>query len=596
MQDESTASLQDDQALVREIVARLSEEEAARCRELGIFPANVRVPTGLVAALWRIRGGLSAAAARRLLQRLAELSADVDSGQAAPTVAVERGGMTLSRTACTFFRRSLSRDDVAAASGALVDAATRELAGAENADPVPWWNLDRRNDYLWEHLVRHLVDAGREEQATALLEDPRWGVARVRRSGLESLANDLAELRADRPPGLWSALGEVMDAEGHDPTGDRAAAELIGLLSSTEEGRTKVSALQESIGLPLLIDRWPAPDPDDTERGAKGRLLAAAPDGAWFATVATVGGERIVRIWDTATGNPRVVRISPGNSILALAPDRSWLATGHKDATIRIWDLATGECPHELTGHTDPLWNAEVAPDGSWLVTADSGGVLRVWDTATWTCLRVLPGPGEIVERITMSRNGRFLFVPHQGPGKATITHVWDTATWTSPHVLAGPDGWGSLQVVPSADGRRVVIRAVHGRTAQVWSSLTGHLQRTVRMPDRHGGKMTLSPDGEELVIIFGDRRVRIFDAAGTRKPRVLTRFDEPVSAVEVSPDGRWLATAGKRTLRVWEISTGACVTVLRTDEPPTECTWLPGGLLAVSGPGGTGLYELRLP
>lgn len=603
---ESTTNVDDERTAVTAIVARLTEDEAARCRELGIFPPDVRVSTGLVAALWRARGGLSAAAARRLWLRLAELSADVDSERATAAVTVERGGLRLSRAACTSFRGTLSPEDLAAANGALVDVAIQEVAGAAGGpDPVPWWELDRRNTYLWDHLVRHLVAAGREEQAESLLGDPRWAVARVRRSGLDVFADDLVLIGAGRLLALWDALSNVMRVEGYTPTGDRAAAELLGVLSSAETWlvrepapeawRAKLSAVQQDLGLPLLIDRWPAPDPGDLEhRAAPGRVLAVAPDGAWFATIAK-GETRTIRMWDTATGTCLRVLAVHG-AVKALAPDGSWLVTGHPDLTLRVWDTATGECLRELTGHTHPLWNAEVAPAGSWLVTSDESGVLRVWDTANWNCLRVLPAPGELVAPITMSRNGRSLFVTCEGPGRGSVTHVWDTRTWTSPHTLDSPDGWGSLQVVPSADGSRAVIRAAYGRTAQVWSAQTGRLQRKVRLPDRHTRDMILSPDGQILVIVFSDDRVRILDSDGTGKPLVLARFDEPVSAMEVSPDGRWLATAGKRTLRVWEISTGACATVLRTDDPPTGCTWLPGNLLAVSGAGGTGLYELRLP
>lgn len=598
---ESAESLDDGQAALAEVVAELSEEERARCFELGAFRAGVRVPTRFVAGLWRGRAGLAAAAARRLWVRLAELSAGRVSGADAPAVVVERGHLTVSEAARKFFRGRLSRDDRVAISGALVDAAMAELPrDGDSGGPVRWWELDRRNAYLWDHLVLHMVEAGREEQARALLLDPRWAVARVRRSGMDAFTEDLhmaaspPGLSAQEPANLITELENVMEAERFNPTGDRGAVELLGVLSSTRDGRAKLAAIQENLGRPLLIDRWLPREPDEVDPG--GRMLAVAPDGTWFATVERSREQSITRMWDVAAGTRDTLRTNRGEGLRAFAPDRSWFVRGRPDNTFQVWDLAKKECVQVLTGHTDGTRDAKVAPDGSWLVTSDAGGVLRVWDTATWECVRVITGPDTLGGPIVMAPNGRYLFVAYEGARNTFTTHVLDTQTWTTSHELDSPGGYGLMQAIPSADGSRVALRTSGGMKAQVWSSQTGRLLRTARQSSRLWGQMTLSPDGKVLVVIFGDDRVRIFDVAGTGKPRMLPRYDARVSGLEVSPDSRWLATADKRALRVWDISTAECVAKIQMDAPVNGCTWLPGNLLAAVGKGGTNLYELRLP
>src|SRR4051812_9490403 len=51
----------------------------------------------------------------------------------------------------------------------------------------------------------------------------------------------------------------------------------------------------------------------------------------------------------------RRVLASPTGSVHApvVAPDGSWLATASEDPTVRVWDVASGQTRHVLTGHTD---------------------------------------------------------------------------------------------------------------------------------------------------------------------------------------------------------------------------------------------------
>ena len=66
-----------------------------------------------------------------------------------------------------------------------------------------------------------------------------------------------------------------------------------------------------------------------------------------------------------------------------MAPDGTWLASAGQDATVRIWDPATGAQRHTLTGHTNQVTQLVVAPDGTWLASAGRDATLRVWGPVT---------------------------------------------------------------------------------------------------------------------------------------------------------------------------------------------------------------------
>ena len=72
---------------------------------------------------------------------------------------------------------------------------------------------------------------------------------------------------------------------------------------------------------------------------------------------------------------------------VSIAPDGTWLATASNDGTVRIWDPATGNQRHTLTGHAGRVAAVAIAPNGSWLATGSDDGTVRIWDPVTGTGL-----------------------------------------------------------------------------------------------------------------------------------------------------------------------------------------------------------------
>ena len=126
--------------------------------------------------------------------------------------------------------------------------------------------------------------------------------------------------------------------------------------------------------------------------GAKARLgrgtIAAvqySPDG----TLLAVGGSVGVWLYDARTRE--VLSLLAGHaSDVAFSPDGRTLASGSQDATVRLWDGATGQLLHTLTSHANEVFDVAFSPDGRTLASG-SGGRYRtvVGPLSTWS-----PDPG----------------------------------------------------------------------------------------------------------------------------------------------------------------------------------------------------------
>ena len=68
---------------------------------------------------------------------------------------------------------------------------------------------------------------------------------------------------------------------------------------------------------------------------------------------------------------------------VAFSPDGSKLASGSRDQTVRVWDVASGQAEQTLEGHSDWVTSVAFSPDGSKLASGSDDRTVRVWDVAS---------------------------------------------------------------------------------------------------------------------------------------------------------------------------------------------------------------------
>ena len=84
-----------------------------------------------------------------------------------------------------------------------------------------------------------------------------------------------------------------------------------------------------------------------------------------------------VKLWNVDTGE--LINTLRGHSdaviSVAMSPDREIMASGSRDGTVKLWNLETGECLCSLAG-CNPV---AFSPDGQTLVTGGDGGEVLIW-------------------------------------------------------------------------------------------------------------------------------------------------------------------------------------------------------------------------
>jgi WD40 repeat protein len=308
-------------------------------------------------------------------------------------------------------------------------------------------------------------------------------------------------------------------------------------------------------------------------------------------TIVTGARDRIGRVWSGNTGRLRRMLRGHRGQVLDVAVDREGVvaATVSTDGTGRTWDVPAGTVAAVLFGHTNFVESVEFSPDGEYLATSSLDGTARTW-AVNGRPIAVLSGHTGAVIDARFSPEGRMVVTG----GQDGTVRLWDAGTRRDltrgsagapelPRLEAtSPDGQLSARAV----GRVLRLERGDGTTAD----LVGHELAVT--------SVAFSPDGQRLLSAGRDRNAILWDVASGQPLRVLRAHFGTVSDARFSPDGRFIVTAGPRSVGLWKASTGELVKLLGSPEGPfTAVAFRPDSrtIVALSGDHVVSVYDCRV-
>jgi WD40 repeat protein len=106
-------------------------------------------------------------------------------------------------------------------------------------------------------------------------------------------------------------------------------------------------------------------------------------------------------------------------SSVAVTADGKTLASGSYDATIKLWDLATGKEIAPLLGHTAAVYSVAFAPDGKTLASGSHDDTARLWDVASRKEIATLRHAYH-VKRVVFTPDGKTLITAGERSSSGT--------------------------------------------------------------------------------------------------------------------------------------------------------------------------------
>ncbi|MFC7534521.1 NB-ARC domain-containing protein [Actinoplanes sp. GCM10030250] len=573
-------------ATIRASSDLLTEDERHRLDELGIFVEDELIPVDLVYRLWHVTAGLDQFATRRLVATLRDLALLVLHRQGEDTL------ISLHDVIRDYLRERLGSGREATLHGDLLDDIAARLPAHDTG--TPWWLLPDGDRYVAEHLVEHLVRAGRLDHAEELAGDLRWVEFRLASFGIAAPDVDLAQVGSARANRLRAVFAQVAHLVGVTTPKEAQRDILHSRVQHTLDWGPQVARLDAERTGARLANAWPLPDLPEAElrrslMGHSGPVtaLALTSDGK---LLISGGTDRAVRVWDTTTGDLRLELTGHAGTVRALRalPGNGLLASGGDDRTVIVWDLHTGQRRAALRRHRGSVQALDVARDGTFLI-AGAGDELSIWSMDTRRRTARLRGRLEwAVSYFEGVRDVRAVAVAPTGRRIAAgrvdgSVEIWDVATrrkqaelrtsalidWTAegkwepglqrrpqPVIPPGTDVTGLFF---RSDGRILVEHL--DRRRRVWDPAHENAAEDQSPPAKVRGRRqvvttVMAPDGSWIATGEEDGAVHLWDSARLAHQEAAEN-EEGVNALAVHPAGQWLLSAGARTTWLWNLSAG---------------------------------------
>ena len=252
---------------------------------------------------------------------------------------------------------------------------------------------------------------------------------------------------------------------------------------------------------------------------------------------------------DGPPGQVRVLEGHAGNvTVMAVAPSGVRLVSAAADRTVRMWNLLTGDQIWKQATQTGNLTGLVITPDLQFVISNfdDRHFIeMRAADGRVRRYVGDSPGPPA---GLCLTREGLLLWAARGTPHDLV---VWDLAQNRRVARRGGGDGLHVLDM--SQDGQQVVTCDARGEM-QILDRRTGASLWKAAAHQAPIIAVDLSADGRHVATAT-EREVRLWEIPS---PEPLHTFSvETVRTIALSLDGRRLACGAGQELLLWDVRTG---------------------------------------
>ncbi|KAH9609357.1 hypothetical protein KSS87_015340 [Heliosperma pusillum] len=252
-----------------------------------------------------------------------------------------------------------------------------------------------------------------------------------------------------------------------------------------------------------------------------------------------------------------------------LGEDENFLAVATNLEQVQVYDLASMSCSYVLAGHSGIILCLDTCIGSSgntYIVTGSKDNSVRLWDTETRMCLGVGVGHLKAVGAVAFSKKQRNFFV--SGSSDQTLK------VWSFEGLIGNPDKPGSLKVkgAVGAHNKDINSVAVSPDDSLVCSGSQDRTARLFKLPElvevgtlvghkRGIFSVEFSPVDPCVLTASGDKTIKLWSV---RDHSCLKTFEGHTSSVLrasfITRGTQLVSTGADGVLKLWSVKSSECI------------------------------------
>ncbi|MEM9273128.1 MAG: trypsin-like peptidase domain-containing protein [Cyanobacteria bacterium P01_F01_bin.143] len=270
--------------------------------------------------------------------------------------------------------------------------------------------------------------------------------------------------------------------------------------------------------------------------------------------VVTGSEDATVKVWNRASGKLQNTLIGHGAPVTAVAITDKIIVTGSQDATIRLWDLETGEEKTVLDDHGASVDAIATSKDGTILVSGSGDDTVKVWDLNTTKLLKTFKGHKAPVYSVAISDNKQTIV---SGSEDKSIK-LWNLSSDKPIKTF-----------IDEPLSRQLTRQAIKKQA----KSKKGNKKKAPNIQVSHNASidsLSISQkdgDDKEFIISGGsDNLIKIWNLETGELTRTLKGHNSSVRDLAVADDILVSADSNYETVKVWNFKTGSLKRTFTSD------------------------------